>query len=150
MFGMKIVSVNSKHYHPSQPWHKSSKSGKSWPSLQIFLSNVQPPDFPGNLNFDKFYTFPPLSRSQSLEYLQICMVNIYLLIENMWKWKGGNAWNWLWNKNSWLKRDQVWQTFKSLWTTVNAWQFNFCCYAYYYWEIISKQYNMSILLKCNS
>ena len=27
MFGMKIVSVNSKHYHPWQPWHKSSKSG---------------------------------------------------------------------------------------------------------------------------
>ena len=80
---MKIVSVNSKHYHPWQPWHKSSKSGKSWPSLQIFLSNVQPPDFPGSLNFDKFYTLPPLSRSQSLEYLQICMVNIYLLIENM-------------------------------------------------------------------
>ena len=53
------------------------------PSLQIFLSNVQPPDFPGSLNFDKFYTLPPLSRSQSLEYLQICMVNIYLLIENM-------------------------------------------------------------------
>ena len=83
MFGMKIVSVNFKHYHPWQPWHKSSKSGKSWPSVQIFLSNVQPPDFPGSLNFDKFYTFPPLSRSQSLEYLQISMVNIYLLIENM-------------------------------------------------------------------
>ena len=83
MFEMKIVSVNSKHYHPWQPWHKSSKSGKSWPSFQIFLSNVQPPDFPGSLNFDKFYTFPPLSRSQSLGYLQICMVNIYLLIENM-------------------------------------------------------------------
>ena len=33
----------------------------------FFLSNVQPQDFPGSLNFDKFYTFPPLSRSQSLE-----------------------------------------------------------------------------------
>ena len=66
-----------------QPWHKSSKSGKSWPSVQIFFSNAQPPDCPGSLNFDKFYTFPPLSRSQSLEYLQISMVNIYLLIENM-------------------------------------------------------------------
>ena len=70
---------------PGNPGKNLQKSGKSWPSVQIFLSNVQPPDFPGSLNFDKFYTSPPLSRSQSLEYLQISMVNIYLSIENMWK-----------------------------------------------------------------
>ena len=77
---MKIVPVNSKHYYPWQHWHKSSKSGKSWPSVQIFLSNVQLLDLPGGLKFD---LNPPPSRSQSLEYLQISMVNIYLLIENM-------------------------------------------------------------------
>ena len=53
------------------------------PLGNFFLSNAVPPGFPGTLYFDKFYTFPPLSRSQSSEYLQIRMEIIYLSIENM-------------------------------------------------------------------
>ena len=34
---------------------------------KLFLSNAQPQDFLGNLYFNTFHTFPPLSRSQSLE-----------------------------------------------------------------------------------
>ena len=92
MLGMKIVSVNSKHYRPlprGKPWGKSSKFGQSWPLVQIFLSNAQHLDFPESLYFNKFYAFQPLSRSQSLEYLQIHMDNIYLSIGNMSKSYGG-------------------------------------------------------------
>ena len=86
MLGMKIVSVNSKHYHPLP----SGNPGVNLQNLanpghpgQIFLSNAQPLDFPGSSYFNTFYTFPPLTRSQSLEYLQIRMENTYLLIENV-------------------------------------------------------------------
>ena len=84
MFGMKIVSISSKHYHPpgnpginlqnlANPGHLC-KFSCQMPSPQTSLRA---------LIFKTFYTFPPLSRSRSLEYLQISMVNIYLLIENM-------------------------------------------------------------------
>ena len=62
------VSVNFKCYHPPgnprvnlQDLANPSHLGK------FFLSNAQPSDFLGNHYFNKFYTFPPVSISQSLE-----------------------------------------------------------------------------------
>ena len=57
-------------------WQMPSHPGK------FFCPKCQAPGFPG-FHFNKFYTFPPLSRSQSLEYLEIHMKNLYLSIQNM-------------------------------------------------------------------
>ena len=72
-FFKSYASVNSKCYHPpGQPPGKFSKIAKSWPRA-IFWSNSRGPDFPITFYFNKFYTFSPLSRPQSLIYA----LNIY-------------------------------------------------------------------------
>ena len=75
---MKTVSVDSKHYDPLPPG-KSSKLGKSWPPAKFFV-NAQSLRAFILINFTLFHQFQDL---KSLEYLQIRMENIYLLIENM-------------------------------------------------------------------
>ena len=157
LLGIKTVSVNSKHYDPLpgpwQPWGKSSKLGKFWPPAKSSV-DAQSPDFPWNLYFNKFYTFPPLSRSQIIgistnSYGEHNIFIDWKYVKVIW-WYDGETWNWLLNK----EKDHVWQTFKSLSTTANAPQFNFRDYAI---EIIGKQRNIwillifsSMLLKCNS
>ena len=79
---MKVVSVSSKHYHPIPPGNPGVNL-QNLATCANFVIKCPSSEFPGSLYFNKFYTFPPLSRSQSLEYLQIRMDNIYLLTENM-------------------------------------------------------------------
>ena len=47
-------------------------------SQVIFSSNARLLGFPGNLYFNKFYTFPPLSKSQSMTIYKFVEENIYL------------------------------------------------------------------------
>ena len=59
------VSVNSKRYHPLS---KFLKTAISWPPGAIFLVQSRGPGLPGTLNSNKFHTFSPFSRHQSLIY----------------------------------------------------------------------------------
>ena len=71
---------------PSHPPGNPGVNLQNWQILATcsnFFIKCPSPEFPGSLYCNKFYTFPPLSRSQSLEYLQIRMDNMYLLIENI-------------------------------------------------------------------
>ena len=72
------VSVNSKGYHP-YPEGKFPKFGISQPPGQFFCQMASH-RLPWTFCFNKFYTFPRLSRSQSLEYLPIHIEDIYILI----------------------------------------------------------------------
>ena len=93
--GMKIVSVNSKHYHslplpppPWQPWGKSSKFGKSGPPLQIFCQMPSHQTFLGafiSINFTLFHHFQDLNNYNIYKFVWIT----YLLMGNMSKSYGG-------------------------------------------------------------
>ena len=56
---------------------------KIWQTLANFFIKCSAHGLHWDPLLTKFYTFPPLSRSQSLQYLQIRMENIYLSIENI-------------------------------------------------------------------
>ena len=85
LLGMKTVSVNSKHYDPPPPGNPVVNL-QNWTNpghLPNFLLMPSPQTSLGAfilINFTLFHHFQDL---KSLEYLQIHMENIYLLIENM-------------------------------------------------------------------
>ena len=61
---------------PGSPWANFQKSSNPGPLGGFFVSNPRMPGFPWTLNLNKYYTFSPYSRPQSLIYL----LNIYKFI----------------------------------------------------------------------